>query len=172
MAQYTVKTRVQLKYDTEANWNKARGFVPLRGEVIIYATDDLAAFCRLKVGDGETPVIDLPFIPFGDGGEGGNANIVSHTTAYWSAHASYLPNAGEIIIYSDYTEIEPNIFQPSIKIGDGTTYVADLPFIDEMMQYHMNNAAIHVTPEEKEFWNNKLNCNDIVQNETLQLNRR
>lgn len=44
MGQYTVKTRVQLKYDTEANWNKARGFVPLRGEVIIYATDDTRRF--------------------------------------------------------------------------------------------------------------------------------
>ena len=58
----TVKTRIQLKYDTEEHWNRAVNFCPLKGEVIIYSTDDTHPFCRLKVGDGETKVTDLPFI--------------------------------------------------------------------------------------------------------------
>ncbi len=58
----TVKTRIQLKYDTEANWNKAINFVPLKGEVIIYSADDSHPFCRLKIGDGINKVRDLPFI--------------------------------------------------------------------------------------------------------------
>ena len=67
----TIKTRIQLKSDTEANWNKAGpkdgslGFIPLRGEIIIYSADDTHAFSRLKVGDGETNVIALPFIDAG-----------------------------------------------------------------------------------------------------------
>ena len=67
----TIKTRVQLKSDTEANWNKAGpkdgslGFIPLRGELIIYSADETHAFSRLKVGDGETNVVDLPFIDSG-----------------------------------------------------------------------------------------------------------
>ena len=67
----TIKTRIQLKSDTEANWNKAGpkngslGFIPLRGELIIYSADETHAFSRLKVGDGETNVTALPFIDAG-----------------------------------------------------------------------------------------------------------
>lgn len=67
----TIKTRIQLKSDTEANWNIANirygasGFVPLEGELIIYSADDTHSFSRLKVGDGSTNVVDLPFIDAG-----------------------------------------------------------------------------------------------------------
>jgi hypothetical protein len=38
----TLRTRIQLKSDTENNWNIAggRGFVPLLGEMIVYTADD------------------------------------------------------------------------------------------------------------------------------------
>ena len=55
MATKTVNTRIQLKSDTEANWNKAgpkdgsRGFVPLLGELIVYTSDDAHPFSRLKL---------------------------------------------------------------------------------------------------------------------------
>lgn len=62
MAQKNIKTRIQLKNDTEENWNKATHFVPLAGEVIIYSADDTHPFSRIKIGDGETTVINLPFI--------------------------------------------------------------------------------------------------------------
>lgn len=165
MAQNTIKTRIQLKYDTEQNWNKATNFVPLRGEVIIYSPDDTRRFCRIKVGDGSTPVVDLPFIPYSDGG--GGANVETHTTEYWQAHSSYIPAAGEIIVYSDRNN---NI--PGIKIGDGLTYVVDLPFIDDTIMTHINDATIHVSAEDRAFWDNKINCEDTVENEVLQLNRR
>ena len=67
----TIKTRIQLKSDTEANWNKAgpkegsNGFVPLSGELIVYTPDATHPFSRLKVGDGETNVVSLPFIDSG-----------------------------------------------------------------------------------------------------------
>ena len=70
-ANNTIKTRIQLKSDTEANWNKAgpkdgsNGFVPLSGELIVYTADATHPFCRLKVGDGVTNVVDLPFIDAG-----------------------------------------------------------------------------------------------------------
>jgi len=70
MASNTVKTRIQLKNDTEANWNKAVLFVPLRGELIIYSTDETHPFCRFKVGDGVTPITQLPFSPQGSGSIG------------------------------------------------------------------------------------------------------
>ena len=70
-ANNTIKTRIRLKSDTEANWNKAgpkdgsAGFVPLTGELIVYSADAAHPFSRLKVGDGSTNVVNLPFIDAG-----------------------------------------------------------------------------------------------------------
>lgn len=63
----TLRTRIQLKSDTESNWNLAgaRGFVPLLGEMIIYSADDQHNYSRLKIGDGTTNIIYLPFIDSG-----------------------------------------------------------------------------------------------------------
>ena len=56
MAEKTIKTRIQNKIDTSANWAKATTFVPLKGEIIIYS--DLK---KIKIGDGTTTVGSLPF---------------------------------------------------------------------------------------------------------------
>lgn len=61
MSHDTVKARIQLKNDTETNWNKAINFIPKKGELIIYSTDEAHPFSRFKVGDGTTTVINLPF---------------------------------------------------------------------------------------------------------------
>ena len=78
MAGNTIKTRIQLKNDTEENWNKAINFVPKMGEVIIYSADGTHPFSRLKVGDGETSVINLPFI---DSGTVNNKTVLSNVPA-------------------------------------------------------------------------------------------
>lgn len=49
------------KGDTEANWNKAVGFIPLEREIIIYKPDENHSTARIKIGDGVTPVTELPF---------------------------------------------------------------------------------------------------------------
>ena len=75
----TIKTRVQLKSDTEANWKKSvlttdhpdgqktsgTSFVPLLGELIVFTADDAHPFSRLKVGNGSSNVLALPFIDAG-----------------------------------------------------------------------------------------------------------
>lgn len=67
MSNDTIKTRIQLKNDTEENWNKAINFVPRKGELIIYNAesgqniDTARLFPRFKVGDGVTTVVNLPF---------------------------------------------------------------------------------------------------------------
>ena len=104
----TVQTRIQLKRDTKANWNTATGFIPLRGEVIIYED-----FAQYEVEEyGETVVKNIP----------------------------------------------------NIKIGDGTTFVQDLPFVDkdlrDKLMEHINNQDIHVTLGDKARWDNKVNIDD------------
>lgn len=60
----TLKTRIVLKHDAEANWNKATTFIPKKGEVIIYDPDSTHIYSRQKIGDGIKTVINLPFSEF------------------------------------------------------------------------------------------------------------
>lgn len=70
MAQKKVKTRIQNKSDTKANWSTANdnNFVPLKGEVVLYQTlggtvGGLGGRTPLiKIGDGTTKVGTLEFI--------------------------------------------------------------------------------------------------------------
>lgn len=57
----TIKTRMKQKHDAEANWEKATNFSPLAGEVVVYNADSAHPSPRIKIGDGETNVNDLPF---------------------------------------------------------------------------------------------------------------
>lgn len=108
-------------------------------------------------------------------------SVYMDTTANWNAKRDYIPNRGDIIVYTDHGQIDDgygNIIDvPGVKIGDGNAYLIDLPFVGADVRYqiltelraHTGNTLIHVTPEEKEFWNNKLNC--TVNGENLILNR-
>ena len=62
----TLKTRVVLKHDTEANWetagNATNPFIPKKGEVIIYDPDSAHTYSRQKVGDGIKNINELPFL--------------------------------------------------------------------------------------------------------------
>lgn len=57
-----INSRLRQKIDTETNWNKATNFIPLDGEIIIYKADENYSYERIKIGDGETTVINLAFV--------------------------------------------------------------------------------------------------------------
>ena len=58
-----INSRIALRIDTEGEWNKVGNeMIPLKGELIIYSTDELYSFQRFKVGDGQTELNKLPFI--------------------------------------------------------------------------------------------------------------
>jgi len=172
MANHTVKTRIQLKNDTEANWNKAIHFIPLQGEVIIYSADDTHPFSRFKIGDGITNVIDLPF---SDAQTIDGKSIRVGTTEEWRRQLSYIPKKGDIIIYSDKAQLDDDTVVAGIKIGDGLAYGIDLPFlgddIAENLLEHMNDMVRHITAAERLRWNNKITCDDTVDEENLILTR-
>ncbi len=102
------------------------------------------------------------------------------STAFWDSSIGYIPQAGEIIIYSDYKTIEVDgetIAVPGIKIGSGNGYVQDLVFSSEAeseaLLRHIADDVAHVSAGDRSFWNNKLNVNDSseVVGEALVLNR-
>ena len=82
--------------------------------------------------------------------------VSENTSAGWDAERLYVPKAGEICVFSDTGKI---------KIGDGVVPVVDLPFIaqsdydavmDELHE-HTQKYQIHVSPTDRERWDNKLN---------------
>ena len=126
----TINTRIQLKRDTTENWNNARGFIPMAGEVIVYTDYETKTYEVEEYGEKVTTTVEIP----------------------------------------------------NIKVGSGTAYVQDLAFVDEktrdILMAHIQDHDIHVTLQEKVFWNNKINVDDVkeqatgeLEDETLILNR-
>ena len=115
------------------------------------------------------------------------------TTEHWNNARGFIPLAGEVIVYTDYETktytveeygetVTKTVEIPNIKVGTGNAYVQDLPFVDEktrdILMEHINNHDIHVTFQEKLFWNNKINIDDSedivhdeLSDEVLVLNR-
>jgi hypothetical protein len=137
---------------------------------------------------GEASVVDNQLRPYAsDDTDPSNrylANIKYGTTEHWNSAAGFIPGDGEIIVYTDYqtiTKISPVTGEeitmpvPAIKIGTGNAYVQDLALVDEwerdLIYDHIHNTDVHVSPEDKQRWNNKLNYEQNIQNETLVLNR-
>lgn len=98
-----------------------------------------------------------------------DAQIKIDTTENWEdIETTYLPGAGVLIIYSDTTTVdEETTIHQKLKIGDGTTFLVDLPFFgtefEQELQEHINNNIVHITSAERTKWNNKLS--DAVENE-------
>ena len=83
--------------------------------------------------------------------------VISHTTAEWAEMITYVSQKDYIYVYTDYQQVDGKDV-PGIKIGDGNAYVVDLPFIDEVYARHITDRVLHITQEEREFWNNKVTC--------------
>ena len=95
----------------------------------------------------------------------GTARMTIDTSAHWSERIDYVPQVGEIVVYSDRRVVD-GVPYPGIKIGDGKAYVVDLPFagddsnqiIADMISSHINNEEVHLVPGERDNWNSKVSC--------------
>ena len=67
----TFKTRIISKNEPPAVWAAATDFVPFEGELIVYNKDENSP-PRLKIGDGESNVDNLPFVA-------GDANSITYS---------------------------------------------------------------------------------------------
>ena len=100
------------------------------------------------------------------------AKVSVDTTDNWAERIHYIPQKGEIIVYSDRRVVD-GVNYPDIKIGDGLAYVVDLPFvkgneyevITTTLSEHISNDEIHLLPEERTALNNKVSCR--IEGETL-----
>ena len=83
----------------------------------------------------------------------------------------------KIVYYSNSKQVwnlEPQLIS---EIGDGKSYLIDLPFFNDISNFndifmdHINNKVIHVSMEDRMFWDNKLNLFLREQEQNLILNR-
>lgn len=86
------------------------------------------------------------------------------TTENWNSDTTKVAEKGAIYIYSDvasFTDDQGNTYPVAgLKIGDGTSYLIDMPFVNDssaaLVLDHISNNAVHVTQEEKNLWNHKV----------------
>jgi len=89
---------------------------------------------------------------------GGDCHILYATTATWNSQPQLISDRGYIYLYSDYKQNEQGQYIAGMKVGDGTSYLIDMPFTDSLLYDHASDVVIHLTQEEREFWNNKVRC--------------
>jgi hypothetical protein len=105
------------------------------------------------------------------------------TSAEWRANPTFIPAAGRIVIWSDRgqvtqkrvvdgEEVDVQVNVPGIKVGDGTAYNVDLPFVGDdvtatlmaLIATHQMDTAMHVAAEERIRWNRKITTGDSQNN--------
>lgn len=101
------------------------------------------------------------------------AHVYYRTTAGWNEQPSLIAERGAIYVYSDHSSAivdGQTKSVPGIKVGDGTSYLLDMPFLDagsgggggstdqeilNILTDHINNSSIHVSSSDRSFWNGK-----------------
>ena len=89
--------------------------------------------------------------------QSGDCKVLYNTSEYWNSHPQLIAKKGYLYVYSDYKLVD-NEDVAGIKVGDGTSYLIDMPFIDKPLDDHIADTVKHITSQERTFWNNKVRC--------------
>ena len=87
------------------------------------------------------------------------AQIYYNTTEGWNSQQGLIGKRNALYIYTDAVEEDgKNI--PNFKIGDGSSYLIDSPFITTMVMKdlidHTSDTTAHVSQSDRERWDNKV----------------
>ena len=89
-------------------------------------------------------------------GADGAASVKFGTKAEWDAQTTLIGERNTIYVYTDAVVDDFGIVYARFKVGNGIGYLLDLPFTDNLLYNHIHDSTIHITQEEREFWNNKV----------------
>lgn len=74
------------------------------------------------------------------------------TTSEWNSDKSFIPNSGQLIIYSDGV-VKDGVSYPRYKVGDGKAFLIDLPWgsgdVETLLKEHIDNASIHLSANDR-----------------------
>ena len=87
--------------------------------------------------------------------ESSTSKVLYNTTEYWNSRPQLIAKEGYLYVY--YKQ-EGDEIVPGFKVGDGTSYLIDMPFTDLPLDSHIADTVKHITAEERTFWNNKVRC--------------
>lgn len=85
--------------------------------------------------------------------------VLFDTYEGWSAKGNSISQSGVVYVYTNYHTIDDSgsrLVYPGVKIGDGTTKINSLSFInpvDPRILRHISNSVIHITSSERNTWN-------------------
>lgn len=106
---------------------------------------------------------------FNSGG-GMSANFAEASAIYydteenWNIQRDMIAKYKAVYVYSNHSYIVDQVGNPTpvpaIKVGDGSSYLIDMPFVDQDIRdyilNHISNDSIHVSEQDRNFWNNKV----------------
>lgn len=88
--------------------------------------------------------------------------IYYDTTENWNNQPDLITKKGDIYIYSDAPRAGGGT-TPRMKIGNGG-YLIDLMFVDQDYYDHIKDTVVHITQEEREYWNDKVGVTVVQDN--------
>jgi len=102
-------------------------------------------------------------------GSSATPNVYSQSKASWDSQPDLIAEKNTIYVYTDYYSKEEEgtiIAVPAIKIGDGQTYLIDLPIagsvdvteLQATLSEHISNNEMHTSEIEKAEWSNKVSA--------------
>lgn len=83
--------------------------------------------------------------------------LYADSTSGWAENESKISEAGALYIYTDAETFNGKVIA-KVKIGDGTSSLADLSFIDAPYSAHIADRDIHFTAEERAQWNDEISA--------------
>lgn len=86
----------------------------------------------------------------------GDSKVYTDTETNWNAQRDLIGEKDALYVYTDIDSTQP----PRLKIGDGKAFLIDAPFVSDggKLEEHINDKIVHITNEERLFWNNKVSC--------------
>ena len=137
MAEKKINGRLILKHDSEENWNKAKNFIPKKGEAVIYDPDGTYSYSRVKIGDGTTVVSTLPFIGDTkvDKADGKQLSTNDYTTEEKSKLADIESGANKTVIDDALSSTSTNPVQNNVvnaAITNLNSLVGDTAVADQI----------------------------------------
>lgn len=118
-------------------------------QAIRISTDQKEVDMNLNVIRSGTIAIDFDGI--------GKCKVLYNTKEYWNSQPQLIAKKGYIYIYSNYKKFE-DTWIAGMKVGDGRSYLADMAFLDDIYAKHIEDRIIHISQQDREFWNNKVRC--------------
>lgn len=101
----------------------------------------------------ETSPVDVGVQIGGVDGAAGVEAVMYGSRAQWDAQPQLVARSGTVYVYADGGGVTADGRQvPAIKVGDGTSYLIDMPFTTSALAEHLADASAHVSAADRALW--------------------